>query len=99
MLICTSKYEETKSSLISFHSSRACDSAKLSMIEVDLEPCWDGSVYDLNSYFDYAYFINYCLWSPNALIIDSDSIIGLLGALINASLGMSGSDSEDINDS
>ena len=41
----------------------------------------------------------YCFWSLDALIIDSDSIIGLLGALINASLGMSGSDSEDIDDS
>ena len=28
--------------------------------------------------------------------IDSESIVGLLGALVNASLGLSGSDSEDI---
>ena len=65
---------------------------------VDLELCWDRHVFVFFFKFQYAYLIKYCFRSLDALIIDSDSIIGLLGALINASLGMSGFDSEDIDD-
>ena len=64
---------------------------------VDLELCWDRHVFVFFFNFIMLIYIKYCFRSHDALIIDSDSIIGLLGALINASLGMSGSDSEDID--